>query len=132
MTITCFSIFQSCHTKINELFSEKIYLIGIAALVVAVIMVSESECVCIVACVLSYIPLAYDVTCITFYPYFTLFFFFLDLRDDLQHGALLRHQEQPCLLKQRGKIITFKTLAKKMILFYIYHLLFCFVSTIVS
>ncbi|CAM4523978.1 unnamed protein product [Leuciscus chuanchicus] len=31
----------SCHTKIKELFSEKIYLIGIAALVVAVIMIFE-------------------------------------------------------------------------------------------
>ncbi|XP_016090660.1 CD81 molecule a [Sinocyclocheilus grahami] len=32
---------ESCHSKINELFSEKIYLIGIAALVVAVIMIFE-------------------------------------------------------------------------------------------
>ncbi|XP_059386494.1 CD81 molecule a [Carassius carassius] len=31
----------NCHTKINELFSEKIYLIGFAALVVAVIMIFE-------------------------------------------------------------------------------------------
>lgn len=31
----------SCHTKINELFSDKIYLIGIAALLVAVIMIFE-------------------------------------------------------------------------------------------
>ncbi|KAG1955558.1 CD9 antigen [Pimephales promelas] len=31
----------NCHTKIKELFSEKIYLIGIAALVVAVIMIFE-------------------------------------------------------------------------------------------
>ncbi|KAI4900040.1 hypothetical protein NFI96_028140, partial [Prochilodus magdalenae] len=31
----------SCHTKINELFTDKIYLIGIAALVVAVIMIFE-------------------------------------------------------------------------------------------
>ncbi|XP_013862691.1 CD81 molecule a [Austrofundulus limnaeus] len=31
----------SCHTKIDELFSDKIYLIGIAALVVAVIMIFE-------------------------------------------------------------------------------------------
>lgn len=30
---------QSCHDRINELFHDKIYLIGIAALVVAVIMV---------------------------------------------------------------------------------------------
>lgn len=30
---------QSCHSRIQELFSDKIYLIGIAALVVAVIMV---------------------------------------------------------------------------------------------
>ncbi|XP_060767754.1 CD81 molecule a [Neoarius graeffei] len=32
---------QNCHSKIKELFSEKIYLIGIAALVVAVIMIFE-------------------------------------------------------------------------------------------
>ncbi|XP_051948547.1 CD81 antigen-like [Xyrauchen texanus] len=32
---------SSCHSKINELFSEKVYLIGIAALVVAVIMIFE-------------------------------------------------------------------------------------------
>lgn len=31
---------QSCHDKLIELFSEKLYLIGLAALVVAVIMVS--------------------------------------------------------------------------------------------
>ncbi|XDV18283.1 hypothetical protein PO909_024007 [Leuciscus waleckii] len=35
------SLPPSCHTKIKELFSEKIYLIGIAALVVAVIMIFE-------------------------------------------------------------------------------------------
>ncbi|KAK2913839.1 hypothetical protein Q8A67_002238 [Cirrhinus molitorella] len=34
-------ISDNCHTKIRELFSEKIYLIGIAALVVAVIMIFE-------------------------------------------------------------------------------------------
>ncbi|GAA6100609.1 CD81 molecule a [Tachysurus ichikawai] len=32
---------ENCHTKIKELFSDKIYLIGIAALVVAVIMIFE-------------------------------------------------------------------------------------------
>ncbi|KAB5525908.1 hypothetical protein PHYPO_G00145640 [Pangasianodon hypophthalmus] len=32
---------QNCHSKIRELFNEKIYLIGIAALVVAVIMIFE-------------------------------------------------------------------------------------------
>lgn len=31
---------QSCHDKLIELFSEKLYLIGLAALAVAVIMVS--------------------------------------------------------------------------------------------
>ncbi|XP_034433712.1 CD81 antigen-like [Hippoglossus hippoglossus] len=31
----------SCHTRIQELFSDKVYLIGIAALVVAVIMIFE-------------------------------------------------------------------------------------------
>ncbi|KAK3528208.1 hypothetical protein QTP86_025117 [Hemibagrus guttatus] len=32
---------QDCHSKIRELFNDKIYLIGIAALVVAVIMIFE-------------------------------------------------------------------------------------------
>ncbi|KAJ3593106.1 hypothetical protein NHX12_005443, partial [Muraenolepis orangiensis] len=32
----------NCHSRINELFNEKIYLIGIAALVVAVIIVSTA------------------------------------------------------------------------------------------
>uniref|UniRef100_A0A3Q2CJW1 Tetraspanin n=1 Tax=Cyprinodon variegatus TaxID=28743 RepID=A0A3Q2CJW1_CYPVA len=39
-SVTCF-LLQSCHQKINELFSEKIYLVGIVALVVAVIMIFE-------------------------------------------------------------------------------------------
>lgn len=41
ISILCFDCFplQSCHNRIEELFSDKIYLIGIAALVVAVIMV---------------------------------------------------------------------------------------------
>ncbi|XP_056604543.1 CD81 molecule a [Triplophysa dalaica] len=34
-------ITEGCHSKIKELFSEKIYLIGIAALIVAVIMIFE-------------------------------------------------------------------------------------------
>uniref|UniRef100_A0A3Q3GH17 Tetraspanin n=1 Tax=Labrus bergylta TaxID=56723 RepID=A0A3Q3GH17_9LABR len=34
----------SCHNRIQELFSDKIYLIGIAALVVAVIMVRTGSC----------------------------------------------------------------------------------------
>ncbi|XP_006802403.1 CD81 antigen-like [Neolamprologus brichardi] len=33
--------FTNCHDRINELFHDKIYLIGIAALVVAVIMIFE-------------------------------------------------------------------------------------------
>lgn len=37
---------QSCHDKLIELFSEKLYLIGLAALVVAVIMVSQTEREC--------------------------------------------------------------------------------------
>ncbi|TRZ00146.1 hypothetical protein DNTS_026262, partial [Danionella cerebrum] len=32
---------DNCHKKIKELFTEKVYLIGIAALVVAVIMIFE-------------------------------------------------------------------------------------------
>ncbi|XP_078538858.1 CD81 antigen [Lissotriton helveticus] len=35
------NIGKDCHTKINELFSGKLYLIGIAAIVVAVIMIFE-------------------------------------------------------------------------------------------
>lgn len=34
------SLQEDCHQKIDELFSGKLYLIGIAAIVVAVIMVS--------------------------------------------------------------------------------------------
>ncbi|NXU71098.1 CD81 protein, partial [Oreotrochilus melanogaster] len=39
----CVSLLQSssCHKKIDELFSGKLYLIGIAAIVVAVIMIFE-------------------------------------------------------------------------------------------
>uniref|UniRef100_A0A3B3CQF2 CD81 molecule a n=1 Tax=Oryzias melastigma TaxID=30732 RepID=A0A3B3CQF2_ORYME len=37
---SCFS-WQSCHTSINELFSTKIYIVGIVALVIAVIMIFE-------------------------------------------------------------------------------------------
>lgn len=36
---------QSCHAKLIELFSKKLYLIGLAALAVAVIMVSVKKCV---------------------------------------------------------------------------------------
>lgn len=35
---------QSCHPKLIGLFSEKLYLIGLAALAVAVIMVSVKKC----------------------------------------------------------------------------------------
>ncbi|CAL8243258.1 unnamed protein product [Lota lota] len=35
------TMFTNCHTKIEELFTDKIYLIGIAALVVAVIIIFE-------------------------------------------------------------------------------------------
>lgn len=41
--LCCFSL-QSCHHRIQELFSDKIYLIGIAALAVAVIMVRTWSC----------------------------------------------------------------------------------------
>lgn len=39
LPVFCFFALQNCHSRIQELFSDKIYLIGIAALVVAVIMV---------------------------------------------------------------------------------------------
>lgn len=37
LKITC--ALQSCHTKLRDLFSEKLHVIGLAALVIAVIMV---------------------------------------------------------------------------------------------
>lgn len=49
MSLTPFSccisshLTQSCHIKLIDLFSEKLYLIGLAALVVAVIMVSVED-----------------------------------------------------------------------------------------
>lgn len=39
INITSAFLFQSCDQRIRELFSDKIYLLGIVALVVAVIMV---------------------------------------------------------------------------------------------
>lgn len=39
------SLQDDCHQKIDELFSGKLYLIGIAAIVVAVIMVSTGALV---------------------------------------------------------------------------------------
>ena len=38
---------EDCHGKIDELFSGKLYLIGIAAIVVAVIMVSGADWLCL-------------------------------------------------------------------------------------
>lgn len=38
---------EDCHGKIDELFSGKLYLIGIAAIVVAVIMVSGAGWLCL-------------------------------------------------------------------------------------
>lgn len=38
---------EDCHGKIDELFSGKLYLIGIAAIVVAVIMVSGADRLCL-------------------------------------------------------------------------------------
>ncbi|KAK7126671.1 hypothetical protein R3I94_017998 [Phoxinus phoxinus] len=40
----------NCHSKIKEFFSEKIYLIGIAALVVAVIMIFEMIFIMVLCC----------------------------------------------------------------------------------
>ncbi|KAK5867266.1 hypothetical protein PBY51_011775 [Eleginops maclovinus] len=41
---------QSCHYKLDELFSEKLYLIGLAALVVAVIMIFEMIFTMVLCC----------------------------------------------------------------------------------
>ncbi|KAK2842376.1 hypothetical protein Q5P01_012576 [Channa striata] len=41
---------QSCHDKLVELFSEKLYLIGLAALVVAVIMIFEMIFTMVLCC----------------------------------------------------------------------------------
>ncbi|CAM4575142.1 CD81 antigen [Caretta caretta] len=41
---------QDCHKKIDELFSEKLYLIGVAAIVVAVIMIFEMILSMILCC----------------------------------------------------------------------------------
>ncbi|XP_076026100.1 CD81 protein-like [Genypterus blacodes] len=41
---------QSCHNKLIELFSEKLYLIGLAALVVAVIMIFEMIFTMVLCC----------------------------------------------------------------------------------
>ncbi|XP_008287917.1 CD81 antigen-like [Stegastes partitus] len=41
---------QSCHDKLIELFSEKLYLIGLAALVVAVIMIFEMIFTMVLCC----------------------------------------------------------------------------------
>uniref|UniRef100_A0A3Q0RVH0 CD81 molecule b n=1 Tax=Amphilophus citrinellus TaxID=61819 RepID=A0A3Q0RVH0_AMPCI len=41
---------QSCHSKLIELFSEKLYLIGLAALVVAVIMIFEMIFTMVLCC----------------------------------------------------------------------------------
>ncbi|CAB1331826.1 unnamed protein product [Coregonus sp. 'balchen'] len=40
----------SCHLKLNDLFSEKLYLIGLAALVVAVIMIFEMIFTMVLCC----------------------------------------------------------------------------------
>ena len=68
---------QSCHDKLVELFSEKLYLIGLAALVVAVIMVSVRS-----KCKLS-VYRRWDGRLTR------LFCLHLDLRDDLHDGAVL-------------------------------------------
>lgn len=47
---TDFSKSQSCHDKLIELFSEKLYLIGLAALVVAVIMIFEMIFTMVLCC----------------------------------------------------------------------------------
>uniref|UniRef100_A0A3Q3ITM1 Tetraspanin n=1 Tax=Monopterus albus TaxID=43700 RepID=A0A3Q3ITM1_MONAL len=41
---------QSCHVKLTELFSQKLYLIGLAALVVAVIMIFEMIFTMVLCC----------------------------------------------------------------------------------
>lgn len=50
---------QSCHDKLIELFSEKLYLIGLAALVVAVIMIFEMIFTMVLCCGIRNSPGAY-------------------------------------------------------------------------
>lgn len=88
---------QSCHDKLIELFSEKLYLIGLAALVVAVIMVSVRldvshsgvkrfttwpEAPAFISC-------DTDAGACPIKPSLFLFPPHVDLRDDLHNGALL-------------------------------------------
>lgn len=50
---------QSCHLKLKDLFSEKLYLIGLAALVVAVIMIFEMIFTMVLCCGIRNSPVAY-------------------------------------------------------------------------
>lgn len=70
---------QGCHTKLDQLFSKKLYIIGLAALVVAVIMVSVG--------LQKYAHHHYEC----FHPDVLICFpcLCLDLWDDLHHGTLL-------------------------------------------
>uniref|UniRef100_A0A8C1N256 CD81 molecule b n=2 Tax=Cyprinus carpio TaxID=7962 RepID=A0A8C1N256_CYPCA len=49
-------ISQSCHTKIRELFTEKLHIIGLAALVIAVIMVFEMIFTMVLCCAIRNAP----------------------------------------------------------------------------
>lgn len=90
---------QSCHDKLIELFSEKLYLIGLAALVVAVIMVSVGVFYTLKLLILLPIIMTQivenrrlELSCCVLFP-------LLDLRDDFHHGALLWDPQQPSILK---------------------------------
>ncbi|XP_056112025.1 CD81 molecule b [Rhinichthys klamathensis goyatoka] len=49
-------ISQSCHTKLRDLFSEKLHVIGLAALVIAVIMVFEMIFTMVLCCAIRNAP----------------------------------------------------------------------------
>lgn len=84
------SLQEECHPQIDDLFSGKLYLIGIAAIVVAVIMVSVvgegarlgkgAECWVLMPC----LPTT------------------LDLRDDSEHGVVLWDPQQLRVLIAAG------------------------------
>lgn len=91
----CFPL-QDCHTKLKDLFTNQIYLIGIIALVVAVIMVSTKQykhlslAVCTAAagaCPHSCSARCYALTHGVFIPY--LFFFFYKSEQFISVGSFV-------------------------------------------
>lgn len=86
LSILTSSSSQGCHEKLVLLFSEKLYLIGLAALVVAAIMVTVSRKIFIISTVFYGIQTCWFISPVCLHS---------DLWDDLHHGALLWDQEQP-------------------------------------